>query len=51
MVNGGQVFMKLLTNAAQAIEGKGSITITTHQDGEWIVVQVSDTGSGIAPII
>ena len=44
-----QVFMNLLTNAAQAIEEKGTITITTHQDGEWVVVQVADTGRGITP--
>ena len=42
-----QVFMNLLVNAAQAISGQGTITLSTgHQDG-WVWVQVDDTGSGM----
>lgn len=42
-----QVFMNLLTNAAQAIEEKGEITISTEATDECIVVRISDTGKGI----
>jgi len=42
-----QVFMNIMVNAAQAIEGKGEIAVKTSQkDGE-VVVQISDTGKGI----
>ncbi len=42
-----QVFMNILVNAAQAIEKKGTITIKTEQDGNDILISISDTGSGI----
>jgi two-component system NtrC family sensor kinase len=42
-----QVFMNLLVNAAQAIEGPGEIRIRTWQDGDTIRISVSDSGSGI----
>ncbi len=42
-----QVFMNLLVNAAQAIETKGEIRIRTYQEGENVVVEISDTGGGI----
>lgn len=42
-----QVFMNILANAHQAIEGRGTITITTRQDGEWVNVSIKDTGAGI----
>lgn len=44
-----QVFLNLLVNAAQAMEERGRITIRTRVEGEWAVVSVSDTGSGIPP--
>ena len=44
-----QVFMNLLVNAAQAIETKGEITITTRATGAGITVAIADTGSGIPP--
>lgn len=44
-----QVFMNLVVNAAQAIEGEGEITITTECAGEDAIrVSVADTGKGIA---
>ncbi len=42
-----QVFMNLLSNAAQAIEGKGSIFITTRHVGDSIRISIRDTGKGI----
>lgn len=42
-----QVFMNLLVNAAHAIEGSGKITIETGQQDEFILVKISDTGTGI----
>jgi two-component system, NtrC family, sensor kinase len=43
-----QVFMNLLVNAAHAISGHGTITLSTgHQDG-WVWVQVDDTGCGMS---
>src|SRR5207244_13235480 len=43
-----QVFMNLLFKAAQAISERGTITIATGVDGDWIWVKISDTGCGIA---
>ncbi|GMR19467.1 MAG: hypothetical protein BMS9Abin36_0062 [Gammaproteobacteria bacterium] len=42
-----QVFMNLLVNAAHAIEQRGTITIRTNTEGEWVWVEISDTGKGI----
>jgi signal transduction histidine kinase len=42
-----QVFLNLLSNAAQAIEGDGTITIKTFENEDNLVVSISDTGSGI----
>lgn len=45
-----QVFMNLLLNAMQAIEGHGCITIRTGQDrNSEVWVEVEDTGKGIKP--
>jgi two-component system NtrC family sensor kinase len=46
-----QVFLNLLANAAQAIEGPGAITIETRRDGPTAVIAIADTGSGIPPEI
>ena len=42
-----QAFMNLLVNAIQAIDGEGTITITTYQKGKSAVLEFSDTGRGI----
>ncbi|MBL0218995.1 MAG: HAMP domain-containing protein [Myxococcales bacterium] len=44
-----QVFMNLLTNAAQALSGRdhATITIQTSGDTESVVVKIGDNGSGI----
>lgn len=42
-----QVFLNLLVNAAQAMEGQGHITVRTWSDGNSVFVSVADTGKGI----
>ena len=44
-----QVLMTLLINAGQAIDNRGTITITTGCEGDEAWISVSDTGCGIAP--
>ena len=45
-----QVFLNLVTNAAQAIEGRGEIVIRSEaRDDDRIAVAISDTGCGISP--
>ncbi|WP_232417741.1 ATP-binding protein [Methyloversatilis thermotolerans] len=44
-----QVFLNLLVNAAQAIEGQGSITLRTRAEAEQVVIQIADTGCGMPP--
>jgi CheY-like chemotaxis protein len=49
----GQVFLNLLINAAQALSDghaeSNEIKLRTRLDGAFVVVEVSDTGTGIAP--
>ena len=42
-----QVFMHLLQNAIEAIDGSGTITIRTGGTDDGIYIRVSDTGRGI----
>ena len=42
-----QVFINLLVNAAQAIETKGQIFITTRSQEHYITISIKDTGKGI----
>jgi len=42
-----QVFLNILANAAQAIQGHGEIVIETRAENGWAVVAISDTGPGI----
>ena len=42
-----QVFTNILINACQAIEGKGTITITTEYKDKKLIVKIKDTGKGI----
>ena len=42
-----QVFMNILVNAAQAIEERGEIRISTRKVNGYVEVSISDTGSGI----
>ena len=42
-----QVFMNMLVNAAHAIDGNGTITITTRFDGNHVTLAFTDTGRGV----
>ncbi len=42
-----QVFVNLISNALQSIQGKGSICLRTHSDDEFMTVEIEDSGSGI----
>jgi two-component system, NtrC family, sensor kinase len=42
-----QVFLNLITNAAQAISDRGTITVESRRNGEMVEIEFSDTGSGI----
>lgn len=44
-----QVWMNLLINAAQAVDGNGEVCITTKLKNNMVHVSVSDNGCGIAP--
>jgi PAS domain S-box-containing protein len=43
-----QVFMNIILNAAQAIEKKGTIKITTGKKGGNVIIKIADTGCGIS---
>jgi len=43
--------MNLLTNAVQAIQGRGEIHVRTYAEGGDVFVAVRDSGPGIAPEI
>lgn len=42
-----QVFVNLLSNAVQAMEGKGRLELATQSQGETMLVRIADTGCGI----
>jgi len=44
-----QVIMNLLINAAHAIDQFGRITLRSGHEGEWVWLEVEDTGQGIPP--
>lgn len=46
-----QVIMNLVSNSIDAIEGQGSIAVTTHCDDEQYRIEISDSGSGIPEAI
>lgn len=43
-----QVFMNIIINAIQAIDGKGTITIETSADDTFVYSKITDTGCGIS---
>jgi len=44
-----QVFLNIILNAAQAMEGNGKLTISTAFDKKQLKIKVADTGPGIPP--
>ena len=44
-----QVFMNLLVNAIQSINGKGQIRVQTRLENQQVQISISDSGSGIKP--
>ncbi len=45
----GRVYRNLITNAIQATEPGGRVTIATGRAGDRVEIRVTDTGSGIPP--
>jgi signal transduction histidine kinase len=46
-----QVWTNLIHNAIQGMNGKGHLTLATCQQGNWVKVQITDSGCGISPEI
>ncbi len=46
-----QVWTNLIDNAAQAMQGTGTLTIRTARDDDHILVEIGDTGPGIPEAI
>jgi signal transduction histidine kinase len=44
-----QVFLNLLVNAAHAIEGRGTLTLSTGCGSDAVWIEIADTGRGIEP--
>jgi two-component system NtrC family sensor kinase len=42
-----QAFLNLIVNAGQAIQGDGTITVSTRLDGGFVEISIADTGCGI----
>jgi len=42
-----QVFVNLITNAVQSMDGQGRVTLTIQREGGKVLVSIKDTGPGI----
>jgi signal transduction histidine kinase/predicted CoA-binding protein len=42
-----QVWTNIINNSLEAIDGQGQITLRTHRQGEWVIVEIRDNGLGI----
>ncbi|MBK8954505.1 MAG: HAMP domain-containing histidine kinase [Saprospiraceae bacterium] len=41
------VIENILRNSLDAMDSKGNISVSIHQDGKWLSIDISDTGKGI----
>ncbi len=46
-----QVWTNLIDNAVDAMEGSGTLRVGTRADGDAVVVEIADTGQGMAPLV
>ncbi len=46
-----QVWTNIIDNAIGAMDGRGELTIKTRHSDNWVIVDITDTGSGIPPEI
>lgn len=46
-----QVFLNLIANAGQAIEGEGKVIVSTRREGDCVHISIEDNGRGIPPAI
>ena len=44
-----QVWTNLIDNAVEAMDGKGTLRLSTRADGGHVVVEIADTGCGMPP--
>lgn len=44
-----QVLLNLLLNAEEAVGEQGTIAVSTGREGEWLTIEVADSGPGVAP--
>jgi signal transduction histidine kinase len=42
-----QVWTNIIDNAIAAMKGRGQLTLRTHGDDQWVVVEIEDNGPGI----
>ena len=43
------VFENLIRNSLDAMDGEGDISAKLRNEGEWVIIDLTDTGKGIAP--